>query len=239
MNNLGPWLARSFSTFFERPWQYCLLGLAWFGISFGASMVVMVPVLFLLPLAHLFGEWLIWAGMAPAIFVLWGVQGVAVAGLHRAIERLVNEGEWRFLDMLPYDIAFSSMGLTFFMATLSTLSLFFCMVPLVPIMGAWGLSMAVLAREGGGMFHALGRSWELSRDNFWEMCLYFFIAGLLFFAVSYIPLLGPFIAWPVMTLLTIVPYQALAEGDIIQDHGTPIEVEDRDPENPYQAPRQV
>lgn len=239
MLNLGPWLSRSFQAFFATPGQYALMGLAWLSFVFVVTMVLCLPLLVLIPIGeHFQAEWLVAAAMLPVLVAGWAAQGVGIAGLHRAITRQLREGQWRIGDLVPLDVAFSASMLTTLLGFLSMASLLLCMVPFVFMMGAWGLAMPALAHERSGVFHAMGRSWELSRDHFWELMLYFLVAGIIFMAVSYIPFVGPFIAWPILTLMSVVPYEALAEGKVIEDTGQ-VEIDVFDRDNPYQAPRRV
>ena len=239
MLNLGPWLARSFKALFATPGQYALMGLAWFSFVLVVTVVLCLPFLALIPISEYFqAEWLFMAALVPFMVVTWAIQGVGVAGLQRAITRQLREGQWRVGDLVPLDVAFSASLLTVMFGFLSAASLLLCMVPFVLMLGAWGLAMPALAHERGGAFHALGRSWELSRDHFWELTLYFLIATIIFMAVSYIPFIGPFIAWPILTLMSVVPYEALSEGRVVEDTGH-VEIDVFDPDNPYQAPRRI
>ena len=238
--NLGPWLGQSFRLLAERPGQYALIGLVWFGISLAASLVLGAPAIGLVIAldALQMPEWTLWMVVPPTVLALWTAQGVALAGMHRAIHRLIDEGEWSFGDTVPMDIAWSAAGLSLIMTLATMASMLLCFLPLIPLMGAWGMALPALVEEEGGALGSLRRSWELSQDRYGELCLYFLIAGVLFVVTSYIPLVGPILAWPVMTMMSIVPYKALA-GEAAEAPRELIEVQERDADNPYQAPRRV
>lgn len=199
---IGIVVATSISTIIQMPYQIAVQGVQGSGDPM-AVFGVMAKF---------------WPLLAASNLVQNAIYGVLILCVVTMALNNIKTGEANMGD------AFSNMNIAIpaaigytLISFLSSFGIVLCVVGYFLIMGPLMFTIPIMVQEKQGLFDAMKRSWEISKDNYIMVCTYCFVLSLVGFLGFLLCFCGAFATFPIVIIAMTLTYVSLAGIDI---HGS-------------------
>jgi len=259
MQNLGPWLGAAFEDF-KNNWAGhigpCVLFFALsFGITFGAILLLgLFMAVLILGMNALAEAGAIPMDIAGLVMSLGYIGSFSVmflgimlfttplqVGYQRVVLRMMRGEPYRLTEIYAIDGLKSALVANILVGCICSIGMMFCYFPGLIAAAFFMFTTPLIAdRKVSGGIDAMQQSVALARKDTTGLLAYWFVSFFICMAIAYIPIVGMFIFFPLMTTFILTAYLKLSEEGEQPEllEGSP-ELVEKDLANPYASPRQI